>query len=174
MRKLLIPLTRNPISLAGTALMFVSAIIFATLLLIEVLGAEGNPYTGIITYLILPALAVLGFLLVMFGIRRERKRGPDARYPVLDLNVDLVRKRLVTLILVASVGVVFLAAATYEGFHVMESPSFCGETCHSVMGPEFAAYQRSPHARVDCVDCHIGSGTAWMVKARRRSPRSAV
>ena len=166
MRKLLIPLTRNPISLAGTALMFICAILFGTLLLIEVLGEEGNPYTGIITYLILPAGAVIGFLLVLIGIGRERKRVPDARYPVLDLNVESVRKRLVILILVVSVGVVFVAAATYEGFHVMESESFCGETCHSVMGPEYAAHQRSPHARVACVECHIGSGTEWMVKMK--------
>jgi hypothetical protein len=26
------------------------------------------------------------------------------------------------------------------------------------MPPEFSAYQVSPHARVDCVDCHIGKG----------------
>ncbi len=65
-----------------------------------------------------------------------------------------------------SVGVVILAAATFEGIHVMETESFCGETCHSVMGPEFAAYQRSAHARVACVECHIGSGTAWMVKMK--------
>ncbi len=35
------------------------------------------------------------------------------------------------------------------------SPSFCGTTCHT-MPPEYAAYQSSPHARVDCVECHIG------------------
>lgn len=35
------------------------------------------------------------------------------------------------------------------------SPSFCGTTCHT-MPPEYAAYQVSPHARVACVECHIG------------------
>ncbi|MGZ9224466.1 MAG: cytochrome c3 family protein, partial [Anaerolineales bacterium] len=35
------------------------------------------------------------------------------------------------------------------------SPSFCGTTCHT-MPPEYAAYQVSPHARIACVDCHIG------------------
>jgi nitrate/TMAO reductase-like tetraheme cytochrome c subunit len=35
------------------------------------------------------------------------------------------------------------------------SPSFCGSTCHT-MPPEYAAYQASPHARIACVDCHIG------------------
>ena len=35
------------------------------------------------------------------------------------------------------------------------SPAFCGTTCHT-MPPEYAAYSVSPHARVDCVECHIG------------------
>jgi nitrate/TMAO reductase-like tetraheme cytochrome c subunit len=37
------------------------------------------------------------------------------------------------------------------------SPAFCGTTCHT-MPPEYAAYSVSPHARVDCVECHIGKG----------------
>ena len=37
------------------------------------------------------------------------------------------------------------------------SPPFCGQTCHT-MPPEYTAYLTSPHARVDCVDCHIGRG----------------
>lgn len=35
------------------------------------------------------------------------------------------------------------------------SPTFCGTSCHT-MPPEYAAYQVSPHARVACVDCHLG------------------
>jgi len=49
---------------------------------------------------------------------------------------------------------------------VMESTAFCGTACHSVMQPEFTAFQRSPHARVDCVDCHIGPGADWFVKSK--------
>ncbi|CAG0945927.1 Cytochrome c-type protein ImcH [Anaerolineae bacterium] len=35
------------------------------------------------------------------------------------------------------------------------SPTFCGTSCHT-MPPEYNAWQRSPHARVSCVECHIG------------------
>jgi nitrate/TMAO reductase-like tetraheme cytochrome c subunit len=35
------------------------------------------------------------------------------------------------------------------------SSEFCGTTCHT-MPPNFVTYQESPHARVSCVDCHIG------------------
>ena len=37
------------------------------------------------------------------------------------------------------------------------SPEFCGTACHT-MPPEFTSYLTSPHARIDCVDCHIGRG----------------
>jgi hypothetical protein len=34
------------------------------------------------------------------------------------------------------------------------------------MQPEFTAYQNSPHARVNCVECHIGPGAGWFVKSK--------
>ena len=37
------------------------------------------------------------------------------------------------------------------------SPSFCGTSCHT-MPPEYTAYLVSPHARIACVECHIGRG----------------
>src|SRR3990172_2899825 len=51
---------------------------------------------------------------------------------------------------------VLLTGAAYA-WEYTNSPSFCGETCHT-MPPEYTAYLTSPHARVDCVDCHIGKG----------------
>jgi len=35
------------------------------------------------------------------------------------------------------------------------SSVFCGTACHT-MPPEYSTYQVSPHARVQCVECHIG------------------
>ncbi len=48
----------------------------------------------------------------------------------------------------------------------MESTQFCGAACHTVMDPEFTTYKRSPHARVKCVECHIGEGANWFVKSK--------
>jgi nitrate/TMAO reductase-like tetraheme cytochrome c subunit len=48
----------------------------------------------------------------------------------------------------------------------MDSTAFCGQTCHTVMTPEFTAYQSSPHARVECVDCHIGPGAGWFIRSK--------
>jgi nitrate/TMAO reductase-like tetraheme cytochrome c subunit len=51
---------------------------------------------------------------------------------------------------------IVLIGAAY-GWQYTNSPEFCGTTCHT-MPPEYSAYLASPHARVDCVECHIGRG----------------
>ena len=51
---------------------------------------------------------------------------------------------------------VFLLGAAY-GWEYTNSPEFCGTSCHT-MPPEYTSYLTSPHARIDCVDCHIGEG----------------
>jgi hypothetical protein len=61
---------------------------------------------------------------------------------------------------------VILGAASFFAVEEMETVEFCGETCHTVMQPEFTAYQDSPHSRVACVDCHIGPGASWFVKSK--------
>jgi nitrate/TMAO reductase-like tetraheme cytochrome c subunit len=51
---------------------------------------------------------------------------------------------------------VLLTGAAYA-WEYTNSPEFCGQACHT-MPPEYTAYLTSPHARIDCVDCHIGKG----------------
>jgi len=51
----------------------------------------------------------------------------------------------------------FLLTAAAYGWEYTNSPEFCGTSCHT-MPPEYTAYLVSPHARIDCVDCHIGKG----------------
>jgi hypothetical protein len=50
--------------------------------------------------------------------------------------------------------------------HYMDTSEFCGQVCHSVMAPEYSAFQDGPHSRVGCVQCHIGAGAPWFVKAK--------
>ncbi len=51
---------------------------------------------------------------------------------------------------------ILLTAGAY-GWEYTNSPEFCGTSCHT-MPPEYSAFQTSPHARIACVDCHIGKG----------------
>ena len=63
------------------------------------------------------------------------------------------------------------AIGSYKAYEFTDSVQFCGQLCHTVMHPEFTAYQASPHARVGCVDCHVGSGASWYVKSKLSGAR---
>ena len=56
---------------------------------------------------------------------------------------------------VAGVLTLIVIYSSVEAWTYTNSSEFCGTTCHT-MPPEYSAYQRSPHARVQCVECHIG------------------
>ncbi len=62
--------------------------------------------------------------------------------------------RLLPFIILGILTFTFLTAGTYA-WEYTNSTVFCGTTCHT-MPPEYSAYQHSPHARVQCVECHIG------------------
>ncbi len=57
--------------------------------------------------------------------------------------------------IVGGLGVIIILLAIPPAWEYSNSPAFCGTTCHT-MPPEYSTYQVSPHARVLCVDCHIG------------------
>ena len=176
MKNVFVKVSRNPISLAGVVITTISAIIFLTLFAIELVGFSGGPYVGIMAFLIVPAFFAGGLLLIPIGIWRAGRQAKVAEekgeapapndFPVIDLNKTRVRKIVLGFVALTIVNVVIIATATYKGVEVMESTKFCGATCHSVMAPEYTSYQRSPHARVPCVECHIGSGASWFVKSK--------
>ena len=174
MKSFFVALTRNPISLLGAAIVTASGILIVTLFTLELMGLRGSPYIGILAYLVLPAIFIAGLLLIPIGIARQKRRDRAARergeapsaLPVIDLNNPKTRNRVLTFGVLTAINVVILSAATYKGVDTMESTEFCGQACHSVMEPEFTAYQRSAHASVKCVDCHIGPGADWFVKSK--------
>ena len=168
-------ITRNAFGMAGAVLTTVSAVLFLTLFALDLVGYHGGPYAGILAFLIIPGLFLLGLALIPLGLWRERVRhrralaagaAADDALPVWDLNVDRVRRNVLVFLLLSVVNVVILAMSTYKGVEVMDSTPFCGAACHCVMEPEYTTYQRSPHARVTCVECHIGAGASWFVKSK--------
>lgn len=64
--------------------------------------------------------------------------------------------RVLPYVVMGILTLVVLTGSAYA-WEYTNSPPFCGETCHT-MPPEYTAYLTSPHARIDCVDCHIGKG----------------
>lgn len=175
-------LTRNPLSLLGAALTTASAVLVLTLFGLDLVGYHGGPYVGILTYVLLPSVFVLGLLLIPLGAAWERRRArkaldrgePPPRFPVVDLNLDRVRRAVLLFVVASAVNVSILAIATYKGVEVMESTEFCGTTCHTVMTPEYTAYHGSPHASVPCVACHVGSGAGSFAKSKLNGVRQLV
>ena len=161
----------NPISLAGGAITSASGVTMIGYWLVELFGRPNdNPYLGIIFFLLLPALFVVGLLLIPVGVftrrRKLQKAGEiPAEFPKVDLN-DRIFRHGIDIVLVATIAnVLVVATASYRGAAYMDSPQFCGQSCH-VMHPEYTAYRISAHSHVACVDCHIGSGAASYFAAK--------
>jgi hypothetical protein len=160
------------IDLAGLGTAAASLFAFVLLFALDNLAPTGNPYVGILAYLVAPAFLVLGLLLVAFTWivrRRQLVRGTlTERRPLLKFDLaDRRDRRTLVVSLVVAAGLLLLTAVgSYRSYHFTESTQFCGKSCHTVMEPEMATYENSPHARVACVECHIGPGATWYVKSK--------
>jgi hypothetical protein len=170
MKSFFAAITRNPLSLLGVAITTASSVVFLSLFGIEMSGFHGNPYLGIIAYLVVPAVFVVGLILIPIGVGRERQKlaggGDGYLFPVYDLNQPSTRRRFVVFFGLTAVNCALLVIATYNAVETMESVEFCGTTCHTVMQPEYTAFNNSPHAGSSCVECHIGPGANWFVKSK--------
>jgi len=161
----------NPISLAGGAITSASGVTMVGYWLVEIFGRPNdNPYLGIIFFLLLPALFIAGLVLIPVGVllrrTRLRKAGQiPAEFPKIDLNDRIFRHGLDIVLVATIANLLVVAMASYRGAAYMDSPQFCGQSCH-VMHPEYAAYQISAHSHVACVDCHIGSGASSYFAAK--------
>lgn len=166
---------RHPLVAVGGLLATLGALAFLGFFVLDLFREHGNPYLGIVFFLVLPAVFVFGLLLVPLGIWLDRRRAragkPPARWPTLDLNNTRQREIAFAIVVLTLVNAVVVSLAAYRGVEFMDSVTFCGRVCHEVMQPEFVANQAGPHARVACVQCHIGPGAPWFVKSKLSGTR---
>ena len=147
--------------------------------LIDLIAAHPSPYIGILAYLVAPGFLICGLLLIGFGALRERRRiskgeaAEPPEYPRLDLNDAATRSAILSFVVFLTLFVMVSGAGSYKAYEFTESVSFCGQSCH-VMHPQFTAYQNSPHARVACVECHVGSGASSYLKSKVSGTRQVV
>ena len=161
----------NWISAIGALLSLMSFNVIVLLLLIDTFILQSAPYLGILTFLVMPGFLVFGLILIAVGAflaRRQKSRLVPIFPSEIYINLNNVRHRNSVIIWITCTTILLLCTTvgTYTAYHATESVAFCGEVCHVVMQPEFDAYQVSPHARVSCAECHIGSGAEWFVKAK--------
>jgi len=163
---------RNWVSLIGLLVSTCSLIAFLAILTAQLMMGVTHPYSGIVAFLILPMFLLTGLGLIGLGLILERRKmsqaADGAPPPVLTVDFSNPRVRRNLLITVNAGLLIFMVSAImlYQGYHFTESPQFCGQICHTVMKPEYTTYQHSPHARLACAECHIGSGASWYVKSK--------
>jgi hypothetical protein len=166
---------RNRISALGVALTTASALLFLVLVALDVLGFLANPYAGLVVFIMVPALFVVGLLLIPLGLWFDRRRTaagrPAPSWPVLDFGDRNARRAAIFVVVATIVNLAIISFASYGAVEYSESQSFCGQTCHTVMQPEFVAHQTGPHARVHCVSCHVAPGAGGLIKAKVNGTR---
>jgi len=171
-------LIRSPISVAGMVLTTISAVVFLIVFLADLFGFHTNPYLGILFFLVLPAIFVVGLILIPLGAWRERRRlaagKAPSRWPTIDLNDPSQRRVAVMIFALTLANIVVVSLAAYKGVEYMDTTAFCGQVCHTPMTPEFKAHQDGPHSQVTCVKCHIGPGAAGFAYAKVSGMRQLV
>jgi nitrate/TMAO reductase-like tetraheme cytochrome c subunit len=162
----------NWITVTGAMIAVVALFMIAFFFGISVFLGRGRAYLGLVTYILLPAIMILGLLLVPIGMllqgRRDHRRGlaEVPPWPRIDLNDRRNRNAFFIFATGTSLLLFFSAIGSYMAYNYTDSVEFCGRLCHTVMKPEYTAYQHSPHARIACVECHVGPGASWYVRSK--------
>lgn len=161
---------RSPLGLLGVTLTTVSATLMVIGIIVEVFGLTHNPYVPLLAFLVLPGGFITGLLLIPFAAylrRRQWQRFGIAKdHLQINLSDHRHRKSLIWFIVLTVIFFSLLTVIGYFGYEFSDSSYFCGKVCHNVMDPEYTVYQRSPHAKIVCIECHIGPGAQWFVRAK--------
>lgn len=164
----------NITSILGIVLTTVSAILIIVFTITDLVIKFKNPYLPVFTFMVLPAFFVLGLLLIPIGMWVRRKQliregatGEQLeKFPRLDFNQPEIRRVGAIVLGLTAINAIIFGVSSYMAVSYMDTVAFCGTTCHTIMMPEYTAYQQSPHARVACVQCHIGPGASWFVRTK--------
>ncbi|MCX6273478.1 MAG: NapC/NirT family cytochrome c [Bacteroidetes bacterium] len=161
----------NWLSITGFILAVNSLVLILFLFIFSLTSSTASFYLGMYTYIVLPVFLVIGLILIPLGMIVKVKKVKDEsleqqRWPVLDMNLQEHRSTLLKVTIVTFLFLVASAMGSYQAFRYTESVEFCGKLCHKVMEPEHTTYLNSPHARVACVECHVGEGASWYVRSK--------
>ncbi len=164
-------LFRHPLAAVGGAIFSAGIFLFLILLVIDFTSPVDNPYRSLVTFVIAPFIITLGFILFLFSIwvqvRSARKRGESVKFSLsIDPTDPNYMRNLWFFLGLSAVLIVLVIYSGTEAYDATDSVAFCGETCHTVMEPQNVTYHNSAHARVPCVECHIGPGASFYVKSK--------
>ncbi len=158
----------NWVGIMGLVVTVCSLFAAVCLIVMDFFHGFRQPYMGILTYVVIPSFIWIGLVFAGLGVWLERRKSLKAKAAeaAVESNGGKRSRQFVVALACASVFLMLSSLGSYRAFEVTESPRFCGALCHTVMKPEYTAYKISPHARVACVECHIGSGASWFVRSK--------
>ena len=159
-------LFRNWFSLAGAILATGSVFACLFLFALQLFVPHGNPYAGILIYILAPVFFFSGVALVLAGVWLQRHQKPVTGLLVINLSRQRDRKMMGVFTVGGVIFLLCTAIGSYQTYQYTDSIQFCGTACHVPMKPEYTTYLQSPHARVACAECHIGSGATWFVRSK--------
>ena len=169
----IVMVTSHWVSMLGLFLVGSGLITWLFVLPLETRGHAANPYIGILIFMVVPIIFVLGLALVPVGVWLARRRVRQ-RLEVQITDRRVAVQRLLTFLgLTTAVNVLVGTQLTYRAVEHMESVQFCGQTCH-VMKPEFMAHQSSSHAQLACVECHVGPGFQGWAQSKMAGTRQLI
>ena len=165
---------RNTLTVGGGIVAALGLLFMVGFFVVELASPQRSPYLGLFTFLVFPCVVVAGVLAIGVGLLAARRRfqkryGPSAVYqyfPRIDLTDARQRRVLGFATGGFAIAIPMVGILSYEGYHYTDSNQFCGVVCHTVMQPQYTAYQHSAHAHVGCAECHIGAGASWYVKSK--------
>lgn len=166
-------LTQHWLTLAGMTLVTTAVLSWLFVLPQQIRGHADNPYVGIIIFLVLPLVFFAGLALIPTGIYLSKRRlHEQLTAPALDRKTAI--RRIAWFFAVTTlINILVGTQLTYRAVKHMETPQFCGASCHT-MNPEFAAYRDSPHSRVECVECHVAPGAEGWVTSKASGIRQLI
>ena len=125
-------LTRHWLSLLGVALLATAVISWLFVLPQQIRGHVDNPYVGILVFLVLPAIFFTGLALVPIGVYLSKRQirgelaeeGFDRKTALRRIAWFFGATTLLNILIGTQV--------TYRAVKHMETPQFCGATCHTM------------------------------------------
>jgi len=175
-------ISRSRVSLIGGMIVTITTPFLLAYMLADTVWHIKNPYFGAAVYLALGPFFLGGLAMIFVGAFFFRGDRDVHLFTLQYLRkyftepelFGRLRKNVFLIVLLTSVNFAVFSMFLYRAYHYMESTQFCGQFCHTVMNPEHTAYENSPHSRVSCVECHIGSGADWFVKSKISGARQLL
>jgi len=175
-------IAKSKVSLVGATMTTASFPILLMGILLELFGIIHNQYFGFVLYMFVAPAFILGLILIFLGLFYFKGTEDVGLFTHEYLSEKLsvpenfvkVRKLIFLATSLTFINVFVIILLAYTGYHYTESNEFCGQLCHTVMEPEYSTYSNSPHSRVKCVECHIGSGAQWYAKSKLSGTRQLV